>query len=62
MTDQRGRFVTPMRVVLLAAILGAALVVSGVALAVGTAYALITAGALVLAGVVVSLHDFGDIP
>lgn len=57
-----GRFVTPMRAVLLAAIIGAALVVSGVALAAGTAYALIAAGALLLVGVVVSLHDFGDIP
>lgn len=54
--------VTPMRVVLLAAMIGAALIVAGVALLAGLAWALIASGSLILGGALVSLHDFGDLP
>lgn len=54
--------VTPVRVVLLAAVIGATLIVSGVALLAGVAWALIVAGCLILAAIPASLLDVGDIP
>lgn len=53
---------TPTRVVLLAAFLGAACVVSGVAGLAGVWWALIATGALVLAACVVLLRDDGISP
>lgn len=54
--------VTPVRVVLLAAIIGATLIVSGVAVLAGVAWALIAAGCLILAGILVAFLDIGDLP
>lgn len=50
---------TPMRVVLAVAILGAALIVAGVALLAGPGWALITGGVSLIGGAGVLLHDDG---
>lgn len=62
LTDERGSTVTPLKVVVFAAAVGALLITAGVALLGGLAWALICSGVLVITGTVTSLLDIGDIP